>query len=169
MRGAAVGVLVSFLLLAGPSAAQAEEWTADPPGVWRNMTWDDATTTSKCIGALVSPICAVETMRACFVRNQNALCQRAVVPFEGDEKVGLGIENRNSWEKYRLSRVKKVATNQRIDVAKIKAVAGDYLVDVDDISCLRDQCGEEGGPPTTYLVRKTEKGWRVISWDTPRW
>ena len=49
--------------------------TAKPkPARWRIMTMEDATSTSRCIGDPRTPLCAVETLMACFIRRQVRLC-----------------------------------------------------------------------------------------------
>jgi hypothetical protein len=50
----------------------------DPPGQGRVMTHDDASSTSKCIGNPITPLCAVETDIACFTRKNNDLCRIAM-------------------------------------------------------------------------------------------
>lgn len=47
----------------------------DPPGRWRVVTGHDATSTSKCIGRPVTPLCAVESFAACFARNVAHFCR----------------------------------------------------------------------------------------------
>ena len=44
------------------------------PARWRVMTMEDATSTSRCIGDPRTPLCAVETHTACFIRRQVRLC-----------------------------------------------------------------------------------------------
>jgi hypothetical protein len=67
-----------FVLLA--TAAWAEEaldYTKDPAiGVKRAMTKDPKTTDSQCVGDPKTPVCALETMLACLVRQQPELCRK---------------------------------------------------------------------------------------------
>jgi hypothetical protein len=66
MRTALRAMALSLAAMVGLAAAAVagEAWKADPPGHWRKLTWDEKTTTSKCIGKPISPICAVETKLA---------------------------------------------------------------------------------------------------------
>ncbi len=67
--------------MAGEQPVPSRQWTPahgpDPEGVWRTVTQDDATSTSDCIGDLVTPLCAVDTVMACYARNEGKLCQLA--------------------------------------------------------------------------------------------
>lgn len=162
---------LAMLLLLTACPAFAEEWKADPPGVWRKMTWEDETTTSKCIGKLISPICAVETKEAGLVRERNDLFAMAVDGSEGRTFIRSHTGYTNVWMSYRLSRIKKVIRREPIDLLGIDATPGDYLIDVRDRQCYHNSgyCGEDIGPPTTHLVRKIGDEWRIITWNTPRW
>jgi hypothetical protein len=51
----------------------------DPPGRWRVLTHDDATSTSKCIGNPKTPLCAVESWNACKLRHVGELCLVAIL------------------------------------------------------------------------------------------
>lgn len=54
-----------------------------PKGQYFVMTKDKETTTSDCVGNPKTPMCAVETLLACFVRVVDYLCQTALgVPYE---------------------------------------------------------------------------------------
>ena len=46
-------------------------------GSFRLMTRDDTTSTSKCIGNPVTPLCAIETHLACWARDNKELCEIA--------------------------------------------------------------------------------------------
>ena len=155
------------------SLATAEDvWKADPPGYWRKMTLDDKTSTSKCVGKLTSPICAVETKEACKAREDNTLCQKAAADGEGQVFVRSSSEpSPNIWWSYRFSKVKKVGAGERILVGTTEAQPGDYIIDRRDRQCFSDEnkCGKDIGPPTTHLVRQIGDEWRIITWNTPRW
>jgi hypothetical protein len=65
----------------------------DPPGKGRVMTHDDITSTSNCIGFPITPLCAIETLIACFERTDSELCRIALGldkrPFFGDREPEL--------------------------------------------------------------------------------
>ena len=62
-------LLLFFLLIA------ALPLRADDRPPWRLIGPDGATTTSQCIGRPETPLCAVETLLACFQRSAADLCQ----------------------------------------------------------------------------------------------
>jgi hypothetical protein len=75
------GVAVAVLLASLPSAWAGDRATwrdlpaLTPKGHPRIMTLSDETSTSKCIGKPVTPLCAVETKMACFLRGDPNLCE----------------------------------------------------------------------------------------------
>ena len=52
---------------------------------WRTLTFSDETTTSKCIGKPVTPICAVETFLACAEPSRKKLCAMVSRPGLSEE------------------------------------------------------------------------------------
>ena len=160
--------------MATPVIADEDGFAADPRGTWRKLTWDEATTTSKCIGNPITPICAVETKTACFDLKRNDLCLRSIQ--SSDHRVFINDGDDDDlprwlfWE-YRILRVEKIDPGQRIAVLSEMAHPGDYLVDLRARQCIvaSGECPPDMGPPTTHLVRKFGEEWRVITWDTPRW
>lgn len=155
----------------GRSGLAAEDgFTADPPGVWRKLTWDDATTTSKCIGKPVTPICAVETMLACYMQSRENLCHLAIFGQE-DRQFIYSEASPALYTAYRISAVKKVRAGNLVRLLDEVAQPGDVLVDLRDKACevKSHRCENDIGPPTTHLLRKVGEEWRIITWDTPRW
>ena len=75
-------LIVLLAALAGPTLVAAEEpvpsrqltgiFPPDPPDAWRIVTQVGGT--SDCIGDLVSPMCAVDTLFACLERHDDSLC-----------------------------------------------------------------------------------------------
>jgi hypothetical protein len=163
------GCLAAVLLIA---AAKADElWKADPPGYWRKMTLDDETSTSKCVGKLISPICAMETKEACNARDDNNLCVKAVADAEGRVFISNPERTPNIWWSYRFSKVKKVKPGEHVSVGDTQAQPGDYVIDRRDHMCYvkSNRCDDDIGPATTHLLRKFGAEWRIITWHTPRW
>src|ERR1041384_3643138 len=72
-----------LLTLAGPVRADPSQ---DNPG---RITPNTAS--SACIGTAATPLCAVETLLACLVRNDDTLCRRigATPPARNPEVTGL--------------------------------------------------------------------------------
>lgn len=153
-----------------PSLA-ADNWKADPPGQWRKLTWDEKTTTSKCIGKSISPICAVENKLACYMQVNEELCHIAIRDHEGRKFLRSKEPSYPLYTEYRISAVRKVKANETITLLKETAQPGDYLIDLRDRSCevKSNRCENDIGPATTHLVRKIGDEWRIITWDTPRW
>lgn len=152
------------------------QWQPDPPGVWRKMTWDDQTSTSTCIGRLISPICTVETKLAGFVRKRNDLFAMAVFIGEEQEFIQSKTGNRDIWYAYRISAARLVTVTESHPLLRIDPMPGDYVVDLiefqcwdDSEYCLPTKMDADDTPPITHLVRKMGKEWRIISWNQPAW
>ncbi len=76
MRTSATFAAVLIALLAATAARAAEKY---PSGI-RSIT--ATTATSSCIGNPKTPVCAVETFRACSARLNNDLCLRVGIDLE---------------------------------------------------------------------------------------
>lgn len=75
--------IVATVWTISPAIASDQLPPPDPEGTWRVITQDPATTTSKCIGDTSTPVCALETLLACFARNDYPLCAQTMLnPFE---------------------------------------------------------------------------------------
>lgn len=160
-----------LMLIASPALAQADDPMLpqpDPPGVWRKLTLDDATTTSKCIGNPVTPVCAVETYWACFLRRQPELCdmvQAGVRPLLNREpRVRLDVR-----EEYRITSARRPSPLDPVDPAtegNMKPQAGDVVIWLisrlcfgpldDDSDCT---LGVENDPPYVHMLRKQGDIW----------
>lgn len=75
-------LLVAVCFLAAALPAYAGEDVPLPPltpkGKQLFMTRESSTSSSECVGSPVTPMCAVETLLACFVRGDDSLCQTAM-------------------------------------------------------------------------------------------
>src|SRR3990172_7533843 len=100
IRIVAIAVLVALLIAPGMSLAGGPQHTGKAPR-WRTLTFSDETTTSKCIGKPVTPICAVETFEACFKRSQIELCRKAYRNGES-ETFHLGYSSPESKTEYTI-------------------------------------------------------------------
>jgi len=144
-----------------------------PKGEYLVMTQDDATSSSKCIGNPVTPMCAVETVMACLYRGNDELC-----------RIGMGLDqNPGHGNKRPIPRVLyRVVTSgilmrsnfpwwSRRDALTRPGVPavreGDVRIDI-----LSRECDEEVSPtechrpfaPITYVVRRLQDGWAVMTW-----
>lgn len=166
------------LSLALPMAAWAEDETPpvelpaiDGPDQWRLLTHDDATSTSKCIGDPITPLCAVETVLACFLRSQAELCRIG----SGDPNYPPRIRNEiqpAESRRYWVAGVEIVTEKNRAAYKKVrylKPQVGDVALRVRDARCYSEECNKPVGPPTIYLVRRNGDKWMAANWATPRW
>jgi len=153
-----------------------------PKGEYLVMTQDDATSSSKCIGNPATPMCAVETLLACFVRGKDHLCQSA-----------LGV----AWDKvpdfvskldwppviYRVVR-REVLDDRHFPwrpqrdmdwrPGELDLRAADIRIDL-----VRKECWEKVTVPcaceapargprgaTAYIVRHEKGRWAVVTWGS---
>jgi len=160
----------ALMLLAAPSFAQASDPILpppDPPGMWRKLTLDDATTTSTCIGNPVTPLCAVETYWACFLRREPELCdmvQAGVRPQSKGPHIRPDIR-----EDYRITYARRPSPLDPVDRAtegNMKPQAGDVVIGIitrlcfgpidDDADCTP---GVENDPPYVHMLRRQGDIW----------
>ena len=141
----------------------------DPPGGWHTLTQDDATSDSKCIGKPVTPLCAVETVKACHVRNDEPLCRIGEGP--SYRARNLGSERHTHYIRYRVAGAAVITKGNRDAywVERMKPRIGDTVLQLSHVQCRGDTCHPELGPPTSYILRRWEGGWYAAEWSTPRW
>lgn len=151
----------------------------DPPDYWRWITQDEATTTSRCIGRPETPVCAIETIIACFTRDEGALCGVA----HGDSSVGPSKKSRGTAfvaTKYRFVSAKRLAEEDISVYDRLACVGawqpGDLRVEVRRASCWRREQGYECKGPSVsdterleaysfeYIVRRSGDRWNVVVW-----
>ena len=142
-----------------------------PPSEWRLISANDAT--SNCIGDPKTPLCAMETLMACFARHEISLCNKVNVfdmHFPGEPYVS----------RYRILRT-EILTKENIE-EKGKGADWQKLGDVDftvyepdgeDDDCKMKHCNFDwqDGPDRedeccnwSYAVRRLEGKWQVINW-----
>ena len=175
-------LLTACILFALPATA----------GEVRLMTLDNETSTSACIGDPKTPLCAAETVEACFSRVVKGLCETVGAdfsPYEGrtphtpDSYAGL----------YQLSYEHKATrTLSANDIPPQFGSTADNPWKPNDVAVTlhwtvcrpEDSCIEEtmtdparrygeGCPPVhcrtepssnTYILRSTDDGWRIVEW-----
>lgn len=148
-----------------------EQWMADPPDLWRILTnSDDTPNTSRCIGQTTSPVCAVETMLACYRRSTEKFCRKAVLDtgwtkFNKYPNRSIGYEG---FIKYRLLLVETVTVGQPEAVGGATSQPGDYQIDVQvtDCSYTRNRCDTDIGPPIHFLLREVGGDWKIVGWGS---
>jgi hypothetical protein len=149
----------------------------DPPGHWRVMHQTNEKSTSKCIGNPSTPLCAVETARACFVRDEPELCRIAL---KMDNFTWLKLSSRQPreyiHEKYRVYFSMQIRDG---DIPNPEdgdwlgrgfkgknVMPGDIVIDLDVRSCWRElRCDPLKHSVTWYyFVRKLTDRWVVVDY-----
>lgn len=165
-------ILIGFVYYGGPAAADDKLVNllprADPPGHARVLTLRDETSTSKCIGRMETPLCAVETKIACVLRLDPSLCRTAYwpdAPFEWVPPPDEYAESR--FIKYRV-RLARYARDSDIPLV-VRGLpdgprAGDVMLQVGKLTCGCCGCVGSFGPPFTYFVRRADGRWRLVDW-----
>lgn len=143
----------------------------DPPDHWHDLTYDDATSTSKCIGDPETPLCAVETVLACFMRAKVELCRIG----SGDKNYPAMITTETQpalAQRYWVADVDIVTVKNKSSFAKVrylKPKIDDIAIKIHKVDCYFGKCPKPVGPPAIYLVRKNGDKWMAADWATPRW
>ena len=130
----------------------------------RNITQNEATTTSACIGDPKTPLCAVETFLACAVRRDMSLCRR------------VGVDNFSFVD--RVGTTEYVVTSQKTIRKKdfpdnLRNTDWYRPGNVEIYFFLRD-CPPGEYVPCVYIgwhrysayVRPTASLWRVVDWSS---
>lgn len=87
MRLRLYSIAAVLLLMSAPAWAEKvnpDLPKPDPKGYWHFLTQDDDTTTSKCIGNLSTPLCALETSLASLVRYRRAYDRMSMTEIPDD-------------------------------------------------------------------------------------
>jgi hypothetical protein len=169
-------LIIAVLLAAAALPALADDVPLPdltPKSQYLVMTQDDATSTSKCIGDPKTPMCAVETRLACFLRSRPDLCQIAMGL---DHDPGFGRYGHDPGTLYRIVR-RESLTDRRFPwrpthnlpsrAGEISLRAGDIRIDVVEIYCFGEVSTagcERSGPTITYIIRRQVNRWAVIDW-----
>lgn len=170
--------LSAALVLSAALPALAEDVPLPPltpKGEYLVMTQDDATSTSKCIGSPVTPMCAVETMLACWSRAIDDLCRIAMAVGKNPD-IGRGKPGPNMI--YRV--VRREVLNERTfpwppkrdrswRPGGLTMRSGDIRIDIIDKSCWDEISSAACDPvwslvPTAFIVRQQNNRWTVITW-----
>lgn len=152
-------LVLALLCLPLPAlaAGDAPFPAVDPPGQWRIITRSDATSSSRCLGRPATPLCAVETLLACFLRGRFELCRQVD---HGAQEYAEIFTAPSDLSKYLAYRVVSAGPGQdgevRIDVAQ-REMLGDQKIG-----------GDNDAPVSTFVLRRLPDGsWTITSWDQP--
>jgi hypothetical protein len=161
----------AIVLMAAPQHGQARDLrlTADPPGFWRIVTHDGKMDTSPCVGANVTPICALDTHFGCYAKTQGALCDMVMPPGSGPKKFGKYLDPGRTYTKYRISRIHKMRGDE-FSFAHLDHQDGDTAVVFFYVHCSTgvDVCKVGDPPERIFIARKFDDGWRFIAEDNNR-
>ncbi|CAA6604679.1 exported hypothetical protein [Rhodospirillaceae bacterium LM-1] len=148
-----LGVLAGFLALGAAWPVMADE-KFDPKQV-RVITPSNAT--SKCIGDPKTPICAVETLLACFARQKAELCKLVEAP-EAD----LGDSTQEITYRVLFSKIihKRDIPKSLADSYWIKP--GYAEVEIEEVAFNNVKCSDFCR--VSYALRPSPTGWIVIEW-----
>lgn len=146
------------LSVPGRTPAQAAEWPAvDPPGAYR-LIGPAAKGPGPCTN---TPLCAVETLLACFARLDETLCRAAWPAAPAGLLFGAEQRRQAYWWSYRVAEVAPLGPEE----AEI-AIAGRHcglLFQAEPV------CRSTPAPATRYRVARGPGGvgWRVLDWRSP--
>ena len=168
MRIALLATYFLMLIVAAPAVAQAHDPVLpqpDPQGTWRKMTRDDATTTSRCVGNPVTPLCALETYLACFLRRQPEFCDMVQAGIRPIMSVTRRADLR---EEYRVVYARRPSPLDPVDrgtEGNMRPQPGDVVIGYmirDCFGAAEDvtNCDEvENDPPYVHMLRKQGDIW----------
>jgi hypothetical protein len=152
MRSIAAGLLV--LVFVSPAFAQLP--AVDPVGHYRLIGSPDRSD-SGCIGRPETPLCAVETLLACFARRDPALCRTVWSGGEAAAGVLAALGSSKYWWSYRVAAVEQPAVGEAVI-----AVAGRHC----GLQMREPDCTTTPAPPTRYRVRQVDGRWQVMDWQS---
>ncbi|OIQ97873.1 hypothetical protein GALL_200550 [mine drainage metagenome] len=162
--------LCAVLLLAILRPAMAADPGLPPlarPGQWYYVTQSDGNSSSHCIGSPATPLCAVETLLACFQRGQMALCRLVDDGAEQYAQVFTAPSDPGKYLAYRILAARRIEAGQGNMPAR--AQPGDVLLTVDQ---REGQLGRyaraTGAPAQDFLLHRRPDGrWKIVSWGDP--
>jgi hypothetical protein len=152
MRNSVAVLLV--LALAGPASAQLP--SVDPAGQYR-LIGPAARSDSRCIGSPETPLCAVETLLACFARRDTDLCRVVWAGSEGAAGFLRTMTASRYWWSYRIASAEQPAADEAVI-----AVAGRNC----GLQMAEPDCGTTPAPPTRYRLKQVAGRWQVLDWQS---
>jgi hypothetical protein len=151
-------LLLCTALLSGPVKA-GELPVADPSTSWRLLTQSDGSSTSRCLGAPRTALCAVETLLACFQRGRFDLCRLV------DDKAGEYATVFATPVDTAKSLAYRIVEARRLAVPPGETVV--ITVQQQEFSG-KLPATEMSGPPSVFLLRQRSDGsWEILNWGEP--
>lgn len=145
-----------LLLLAAAAPAFAQLPAVDPAGQYR-LIGPAGRSDSRCIGRPETPLCAVETLLACFARRDPDLCRLVWSGGNGAAGSLMATASSRYWWSYRIA-----AADQPSAVEAVIAVAGRNC----GLQLAEPDCRTTPAPPTRYRLRQVDGRWQVLDWQS---
>lgn len=143
------------LVVAGSAAAQLP--TVDSADQFRLIGTPERSD-SRCIGKPDTPLCAVETLLACFARRDDALCWQVWQPPGAGTRLFPGERRPGYWWSYRVAAVEQPSAEEAVI-----SIAGRNC----GLQTTAPDCFTTPAPPTSYRVKRQNGAWRVVDWWSP--
>ncbi|WP_300301286.1 hypothetical protein [Ferrovibrio sp.] len=150
-----VAVLLAFISVVASVTAAAQLPAVDPLGQY-HLIGPAGRSDSRCIGRPETPLCAVETLLACFARRDTALC-RAVWPPAATLDFA-GASHIRYWWSYRVAAAEQFSPDEAVI-----AIAGRNC----GLVSAEPDCRTTPAPPTRYRVQRRGNAWQVVEWASP--
>ena len=170
-------IAVLFLVASLPAlAADASLPPLTPEDKPLVMAFDDAQTTSKCIGNPATPMCAIDTMQACWLRGDHHLC-RIGLNLDHEPRYGGGAPHPEDIYVYRVVK-RKVLTKKTLPWKPEEVLErpgllapqeGDMEVDIWEVRCTKvippEGCDHNNYASVSgFIVRREGDRWTVLQW-----
>lgn len=149
--------LTALLVLFTAGNAMAQLPAVDPPDQFRLIGTPERSD-SRCIGRPETPLCAVETLLACFARRDDALCWRVWHPPQSGIRLFPGETRPGYWWSYRVAGVERLGDDEAVI-----AIAGRNC----GLQIAAPECRLTPAPPTSYRVKRQNGSWEVVDWSSP--
>jgi len=134
-------------------------------GSFRLMTRDDSTSTSKCIGNPISPVCAFETYMACQLRGNEELCEISLGKKAGPPAPFKTAEFITAITGYRIMAIRQY-TPEHLPYSsqnRFGITPWDVGIKLEKTSCYGGECQEPyPHDEESYLLRKKGNVWFVV-------
>lgn len=167
-RGAVLALLLmrrialSFCvcLVASGCVRTADLPPSNQPEEWRILAWTDQNSSSRCIGRPLTPLCAVETLLACFQRGRIELCRLVDDDTDAYASVFASPADPQAVLAYRI-----VVTRRIEESVAGQGRRGDVLIGLDQHETAATAPAPPAGPAATFLLRQApDGGWKVVGW-----
>lgn len=150
-------LFVGVLALAVPDFARADDALKGFKGI-RSITRTHSD--SRCIGDPRTPLCAAETLMACWARQAPDLC-KMVWDFS-DVSGSEGIRYKYRYRSAKILTSADYGPTGRQDISQ----PGDVEVLLDMIVCVKDECPFPYFDGSMWVLRKEGEKWRVVYYSS---